>query len=138
MHYVKLFESYKENTNLYYFLLASLIESADKVANTASVYGSFLKTLKPLARQEMVLEACTFEADAKCHQVLCEDANALIHTIEEIYSILTHPITIVSMVLTIIFLTRLLYMILLCLKGKQVFENTQVHLIVSEEVRLVL
>ena len=75
-------ESYKENTNLYYFLLASLIESADKVANTASVYSSFLKTLKPLARQEMVLEACTFEADAKCHQVLCEDANALIHTIE--------------------------------------------------------
>lgn len=27
--------------NLYYFLLASLLESADKVANTASVYGAF-------------------------------------------------------------------------------------------------
>ena len=30
----------------YYFLLASLIESADKVANTASVYGAYLKKLK--------------------------------------------------------------------------------------------
>ena len=30
----------------YYLLLASLIESADKVANTASVYGAYLKQLK--------------------------------------------------------------------------------------------
>ena len=30
----------------YYFLLASLIESIDKTANTASVYGAFLKALK--------------------------------------------------------------------------------------------
>jgi len=29
--------------SLFFFLLASLIESADKVANTASVYGAFLK-----------------------------------------------------------------------------------------------
>jgi adenine-specific DNA-methyltransferase len=29
----------KINDNVYYFLLASLLESADKVANTASVYG---------------------------------------------------------------------------------------------------
>jgi adenine-specific DNA-methyltransferase len=32
----------KIDDDLYYFLLASLIESADKVANTASVYGAFL------------------------------------------------------------------------------------------------
>jgi adenine-specific DNA-methyltransferase len=32
--------------DLYYFLLCSLIESADKHANTASVYGAFLKSLK--------------------------------------------------------------------------------------------
>nr|WP_306344738.1 hypothetical protein [Pasteurella atlantica] len=31
----------KINNNQYYFLLASLLESADKVANTASVYGAF-------------------------------------------------------------------------------------------------
>ena len=36
----------KINKSMYYFLLASLLESADKVANTASVYGAFLKTIK--------------------------------------------------------------------------------------------
>ena len=35
--------------NQYYFLLASLLESADKVANTASVYGAFLKRIKKSA-----------------------------------------------------------------------------------------
>ena len=30
----------------YYFLIASLIESIDKYANTASVYGAFLKKIK--------------------------------------------------------------------------------------------
>lgn len=39
----------------YYFLLASLINSIDKYANTASVYGAFLKTLKRSAQKEMVL-----------------------------------------------------------------------------------
>ena len=43
-------EEWKEKNiideDLYFFLLASLIESADKVANTASVYGSFLKHFK--------------------------------------------------------------------------------------------
>ena len=29
--------------NLYYFLLCSLLECADKVANTASVYGALLE-----------------------------------------------------------------------------------------------
>jgi len=33
----------------YYFLLASLLESADRVANTASVYGAYLKHIKPTA-----------------------------------------------------------------------------------------
>lgn len=75
-------ESYKEDKNLYYFLLASLLESADKVANTASVYSSFLKTLKPLACKEMVLEGLDFEPDEKLHQVFCEDANTLISKIE--------------------------------------------------------
>jgi adenine-specific DNA-methyltransferase len=38
------------NEDLYYFLLASLLESADKVANTASVYGAYLKKLKKSAQ----------------------------------------------------------------------------------------
>lgn len=40
----------------YYFILASLIESVDKCANTASIYGSFLKKLKPSAQKSLVLE----------------------------------------------------------------------------------
>ena len=38
--------NYNSTLDLYYFLLASLLESADKIANTASVYGAFLKSLK--------------------------------------------------------------------------------------------
>lgn len=41
----------------YYFLLASLINSADKYANTASVYGAFLKQLKKSAARDMVITA---------------------------------------------------------------------------------
>ena len=42
--------------NEYCFLITSLIESADKVANTASVYEAFLKKLKRSAEKEIVLE----------------------------------------------------------------------------------
>ena len=41
--------------NEYYFLLGSLINSIDKYANTASVYGAFLKHLKKSASKEMEL-----------------------------------------------------------------------------------
>ncbi|MDO9276595.1 MAG: DNA adenine methylase, partial [Lutibacter sp.] len=44
----------------YYFLLASLIESADKVANTASVYGAYLKKMKKSAQKEMILKPALF------------------------------------------------------------------------------
>lgn len=39
----------------YYFLLASLLNSIDKHANTASVYGAYLKKLKKSAQKEMEL-----------------------------------------------------------------------------------
>jgi len=39
----------------YAYLLASLINSIDKYANTASVYGAFLKQLKRSAQRQMVL-----------------------------------------------------------------------------------
>ncbi len=45
--------------DLYFFLLTSLIESADKLANTASVYGAFLKHLK------ILLSAKTFSGIKK-------------------------------------------------------------------------
>lgn len=42
--------------NQYYYLLASLINSIDKYANTASVYGAFLKHTKKSALKEFMLE----------------------------------------------------------------------------------
>ena len=68
--------------DMYYFLLASLIESADKVANTASVYGAFLKNLKASAQQELVLEPVPFELSDNDHQAYQEDGNELIKLIE--------------------------------------------------------
>ncbi len=68
--------------SMYYFLLASLLESADKVANTASVYGAYLKHLKKTAQQSLVLEPAFFEENDSTHQVYNEDSNTLIEKIE--------------------------------------------------------
>ncbi len=66
---------------LYYFLLASLIESADKVANTASVYGAYLKKIKKSAAKTLILEPAQFDVTPQSHPVFQEDANALIKKI---------------------------------------------------------
>lgn len=42
--------------NEYFFLLGSLLNSIDKYANTASVYGAYLKKIKESASKEMKLE----------------------------------------------------------------------------------
>jgi adenine-specific DNA-methyltransferase len=68
--------------NLYYFLLASLLESADKLANTASVYGAFLKHLKKSAQKELVLKSADFDVNDNTHLVFNEDGNVLIKKIE--------------------------------------------------------
>lgn len=68
--------------NLYYFLLCSLLECADKVANTASVYGAYLKSLKKSAQKELVLEPAEYELNDNEHQVFNKDANELIKEIE--------------------------------------------------------
>ena len=79
-------ESWKQTDriadNLYYFLLASLLESADKLANTASVYGAYLKHLKRSAQKELVLEPADFDTNENEHQVFNEDSNVLIKKIE--------------------------------------------------------
>jgi len=72
----------KVGDHLYYFLLASLLESADKLANTASVYGAYLKHLKKTARQKLVLHPAEFEVNENKHEVFNEDSNALIKKIE--------------------------------------------------------
>ena len=66
----------------YFHLLASLLESADKVANTASVYGAFLKTLKKSAAKPLVLEPAVFEYSKNQHAVFNEDSNQRIQKIE--------------------------------------------------------
>ena len=66
----------------YYFLLASLIEAADKVANTASVYGAFLKKIKPSAQKSLALKPALFSVNDHAHLVFNQDANQLIHQIK--------------------------------------------------------
>jgi len=68
--------------NLYFFLLASLLESADKVANTAAVYGAFLKHLKKSAQKELFIKPAEFFINENEHQVFNEDSNQLIKKIE--------------------------------------------------------
>jgi len=68
--------------DMYSFLLASLIESADKVANTASVYGSFLKNIKKTAAKAMELNPAIFETTSQTHQVFNLDSNELIKQIK--------------------------------------------------------
>ncbi|AMD84669.1 adenine-specific DNA-methyltransferase [Capnocytophaga haemolytica] len=65
----------------YYFLLASLLESADKVANTASVYGAFLKHIKVSAQKDLVVEPALFAVNTNEHKVYNEDSNQLIRRI---------------------------------------------------------
>ncbi|EDP6919882.1 modification methylase [Campylobacter upsaliensis] len=65
----------------FYFLLASLLESSDSVANTACVYGAFLKRLKKSATKELVLSPAVFELTQNSHQVFNKNANDLITTI---------------------------------------------------------
>ncbi len=74
-------EKFKKDEDLYYFLLASLIESADKVANTASVYGAFLKKIKRSAQKELVLEPAVYEENDNEHLVFQRDSNELIKEI---------------------------------------------------------
>ena len=79
-------EKWKEkkeiNDELYYFLLASLIESADKVANTASVYGAFLKHLKKTAQRQLIIEPAEYTINGNEHQVFNIDSNELVKQIE--------------------------------------------------------
>jgi len=66
----------------YYFLLASLIESADKIANTASVYGAYLKKLKKSAQKKLILKPAEFAFTKTKHQVFNSDSNVLIKKIK--------------------------------------------------------
>lgn len=70
------------NEEEYFFLLASLLESADKVANTASVYGAFLKHIKKSAQKEIILKPAEFDCGNTKSVIFNEDANNIITKIK--------------------------------------------------------
>ncbi len=70
------------NEDEYFFLLSSLLESADKVANTASVYGAYLKHLKKSAQKSLLLSPAIFDTTTSSHQVYNKDSNELIKEIK--------------------------------------------------------
>lgn len=64
----------------YYYFLASLVNSIDKYANTASVYGAFLKHIKKSAQKDFKLELLPVISGNK-GRVYNEDINVLIKRI---------------------------------------------------------
>jgi len=64
--------------NEYYFLITSLIESIDKYANTASVYGAFLKSLKKSAQNSLILKPAELIINDQDHEVFNEDINEVL------------------------------------------------------------
>ena len=77
----RMYNSGEINENQYYYFLASLINSIDKYANTASVYGAFLKHIKKSASKEFNLELLPIIDGGKCGRVFNEDINKLIRNI---------------------------------------------------------
>jgi len=67
--------------DLYFFLLASLIENAAAVSNITAHYTAYLKNLIPTAQQSLVLEPAHFETTKTTHRVYNENANDLIRKI---------------------------------------------------------
>lgn len=61
----------------YYFLITTLVESIDKYANTASVYGAFLKKLKKTAQNNLVLNPAELIINDQEHEVFNADINEI-------------------------------------------------------------
>lgn len=76
----KLYLNNNISKETYFYFLASLINSIDKYANTASVYGAFLKHVKKAAQKSFKLELLPFINGIK-GQVYNEDINTLINNI---------------------------------------------------------
>lgn len=85
-------ETWKQTSKIsedqYFFLLTSLLESADKVANTASVYGAYLKHIKKSAAKPLIIRAAILQEDLfseylsnQNNQIFQKDANQLIKEI---------------------------------------------------------
>jgi adenine-specific DNA-methyltransferase len=66
------------SSNEFYYLLCSLIEAADTVANTASVYGAYLKKFKSSALKPLMLKPLELSNSVRGSRVYQRDANELI------------------------------------------------------------
>lgn len=66
----------------YFYLLASLINSIDKYANTASVYGAFLKKIKRTASKKFKLELLPIISGNNKNDVYNKDVNEIITQIK--------------------------------------------------------
>lgn len=75
------YESGRIDVHNYYFYLASLLESVDKYANTASIYGAFLKKLKKSAQRDLVITPCEVIPSTRHNVSSRGDANEVIRTI---------------------------------------------------------
>ena len=76
----RLHQSGEISDNLYFYYLSSLINSIDKYANTASVYGAFLKHIKKSAQKSFQLELLPI-ISGRVGEVYNEDINELIKRI---------------------------------------------------------
>ena len=70
------------NENQYFYLLASLINSIDKYANTASIYGAFLKHIKASAQKDFYRDLLPIIDSEYQNTVYNMDANKLITKIK--------------------------------------------------------
>ena len=66
----------------YYFLIASLLESIDRYANTTGVYGAFLKKLKKSALRKLTLQPAPLFENNQDHEIFNEDINQVIKNIK--------------------------------------------------------
>ena len=73
----RLYQNKNISDETYFHYLASLINSIDKYANTASVYGAFLKHIKKSAQKQFTLELLPYSSGVK-GKVYNKDTNALI------------------------------------------------------------
>lgn len=72
----------KIDENEYFYLLSCLLEAVDKKANTASVYGAFLKKIKSTAKEKIVLKPLEIIESKLKHNVYNYEINQLIKSID--------------------------------------------------------
>jgi len=88
-------EEYKNNSLIsedeYFFLLASLIESIDKVSNTAAIYWAYLKQFKKSALKTFILEPLIFDEWKYDNVIYNKNVNDLISELSHVDVVYLDP-----------------------------------------------